>query len=82
MLPIGAIALNILKTLSFPVRSGSQKYRLLTELKEKYCVYTDYLAAAKDLAPSVTRALLLEVLNLVPGVGQHVGLYVSQNCTE
>ena len=33
-------------------------------------------------APSVPRALLLEVLNLVPGVGQHVGLYVSQNCTE
>jgi hypothetical protein len=22
------------------------------------------------------------VLNLVPGVGQNVGLYVSQNCTE
>ena len=48
MLPIGAIALNLLKTLSFPVRPGSQKNRLLTELKEKYCVYTDYLAAAED----------------------------------
>jgi hypothetical protein len=49
------IAFNVLKTLSFPVRSGSQKYRLLTKpctkLKEKYCVYmyTDYLAAVKDL---------------------------------
>jgi hypothetical protein len=34
--------------LSFQVRPGSQKYRLLTELKEKYCVYIDYLAGAKD----------------------------------
>jgi hypothetical protein len=32
--------------------------------------------------PSAPRDLLLEVLNLVPGVGQHVGSYVSQNCTE
>ena len=48
MLPIGAIALDLLKTLSFPVRPGSQKNRLLTELKEKYCVYTDYLAAVED----------------------------------
>ena len=31
------------------MRPGSQKYQLLTiELNEKYWVYTDYLAAAKD----------------------------------
>ena len=59
--------------------------RVMTQPKQK-CQFqaTSTLELLKGpvVAPSVTRPLILEVLNLVPGVGQHVGLYVSQNCTE
>jgi hypothetical protein len=85
VLPIGAIALNILKTLSFPVRSGSQKYRLLTKLKEKYCVYTDYLAAAKDLdcgSVSTVRVLVSWNLSLEPFQILRVTLYCIFGCEK